>query len=86
MLRPDQDGRKMAALSKINWKAVGASITSMLTMLAALPYSLGEIATIIPPNWKSKIVVAGVVATLALRFWNAATHPQNVQPPTESKP
>ena len=42
----------------------------MLTVLAALPYQLGDVATIVPPAWKSKIVTAGIVATFILRVLN----------------
>lgn len=75
-------------MTKINWKIVAATLTSSLTVLAALPYQLGDIATIIPPNWKSKVVVAGLVATTILRIVNTKiTLPQpppNPTPPTEN--
>ncbi len=58
-----------------NWKTtvsgVGAAIFSLLTILAALPYDLGDVATIIPPAWKGKLVTAGIIASLALRVWNS---------------
>lgn len=57
-----------------NWRttasAIGAGITSLLTILAALPLELGEVATIIPAEWKAKVVVAGAAATLILRIVN----------------
>ena len=56
--------------TKINWKIVAATLTSSLTILAALPYQLGDLATIIPPEWKSKVVIAGLVATTILRLVN----------------
>lgn len=59
-----------------NWRttasAIGAGIFSLLTVLAALPLELGEIATIIPPEWKAKVVVASAAATLILRIINGA--------------
>jgi hypothetical protein len=60
---------------KINWKQVIATLTSALTILAALPYQLGDISTIVPAEWKSKIVVIGLVATTILRVWNGAKPP-----------
>lgn len=58
-----------------NWKTtvsgIGSAIAALLTILAALPYQLGEIATIIPPGWKGKIVTVGLLATTALRIWNS---------------
>jgi hypothetical protein len=53
------------------WTGVSAAITGTLTVLAALPYQLGDAATIIPPDWKQGIVIAGLVATTILRIWNS---------------
>ena len=59
-----------------NWKTtlsgIGAALTSALVAIAALPYQLGDVATIIPPEWKARVVVAGLVATVILRTINAA--------------
>ena len=33
----------------------------------AAPYTLGEVATIIPPEWKEKVFVVGAIATMLLR-------------------
>jgi hypothetical protein len=59
-----------------NWKQIAATITSALTILAALPYQLGELATIIPPSWKPTIVAIGLISTTILRVWNGAKPPQ----------
>lgn len=67
-------------MKNINWKIVGATLTSLLTMLAALPYQLGDLATIIPPDWKAKVFVVGAIATVVLRLWN--TNMGAPQPPT----
>lgn len=57
-----------------NWRtslsAFGASICSLLTILAALPYELGSVATIIPPAWKAKIAIAGAISTALLKIVN----------------
>lgn len=50
-----------------NLAGYGSIIMSLLTALAAAPYSLGEVATIIPPHWKAKVFVVGAIATLILR-------------------
>jgi len=64
----------MTKIFGANWKTTvsqaGVAIFSLLTLLAALPYQLGEIATIIPPEWKSKVVAVGAFATLVLRLIN----------------
>ena len=59
-----------------NWKTtlsgIGAALTSALTAIAALPYQLGDVATIIPPAWKTRVVVAGLIATVILKSINAS--------------
>jgi len=59
-----------------NWKTtlsgIGAALTSALTAIAALPYQLGDVATIIPPAWKARVVVAGIIATVIFKTINAS--------------
>jgi hypothetical protein len=50
-----------------NLAGYGSIIMSLLTALAAAPYSLGEVAMIIPPHWKERVFIAGAIATLILR-------------------
>jgi 4-hydroxybenzoate polyprenyltransferase len=50
-----------------NLAGYGSIVMSLLTALAAAPYSLGEVATIIPPAWKQRVFIAGAIATLILR-------------------
>jgi hypothetical protein len=58
-----------------NWKTtisgIGAALTSALTTIAALPYQLGDGATIIPPAWKARVVIAGIISTVILKAINA---------------
>jgi hypothetical protein len=58
-----------------NWKTtlsgIGAALTSALTVIAGLPYQLGDVATIIPPAWKTRVVVAGLIATIILKSVNS---------------
>lgn len=65
----------LAKLFGANWRTsisgVGAALFAFLTMLAALPYEMGEIANIFPPAWKAKIATAAAIATLILKWWNA---------------
>jgi hypothetical protein len=60
---------------------------SLLTALAAAPYSLGEVATIIPPEWKERVFIAGAIATMLLRVIrdNVAVVKESVttEPPPE---
>lgn len=64
----------MSKLFGANWKTsvsqIGVAIFSLLTLLAALPYQLGEISTIIPPEWKARVFTIGAIATAILRVWN----------------
>ena len=59
----------------------GAIVMSLLTALAAAPYTLGEVATIIPPHWKAKIFVVSAIATVILRIIrdNVPLTTQNLQ-------
>lgn len=45
-----------------------ADIVAFLTILAALPYELGPVSDILPPEWKKYVATCGVVATLVLRL------------------
>ena len=64
--------------------ALVASI--VLTVLAALPYQLGEVATVIPPAWKPVIALVGVIASTVLgviRPYMPSPHaPANPSEPT----
>jgi len=65
-----------------NLAGYGSIIMSLLTALAAAPYSLGEVATIIPPEWKQRVFIAGAIATLLLRIIRDNTTPTNPTQPT----
>lgn len=64
----------LAAL-RANWRTtlsgIGTVVFSLLAALAQLPYQLGDIATIIPPEWKEKVFVASALAAAALKVWNS---------------
>jgi len=64
---------------KINWRSLGAALFSALTILAALPYQLGDLSTIVPTNWKPTIVAVGLVATVILRSLNAVKQDSDKQ-------
>ena len=51
-----------------NLASYGSIVMSLLTALAAAPYTLGDVATIIPPDWKAKVFVASAIATMILRI------------------
>lgn len=48
------------------WTDLATVISIVLTVLAALPYELGAIATVVPPDWKPKIALIGVIAATTL--------------------
>jgi hypothetical protein len=58
-----------------NWRTTltgwGSAITSTLTLLAAMPYEIEELGTIIPPEWKAKVAAVGLIATFLLRLIHA---------------
>jgi hypothetical protein len=60
-----------------NWKTtlsgVGAAFVAMLAAFAALPYQLGDVATLIAPEWKARISVAGFIAAFVLRVIQSIT-------------
>jgi len=58
---------KYLNISKQQMVGYGAIVMSLLTALAAAPYTLGEVATIIPPDWKAKVFVVSAIATMILR-------------------
>ena len=65
-----------------NLAGYGSIIMSLLTALAAAPYSLGDVATIIPPEWKQRVFIAGAIATLLLRIIRDNTTPTQPTHPT----
>ncbi len=64
----------LAAL-RANWRTslsgIGAALFTALTVIAALPYQLGDMATIIPPEWKPLVVKASVISALVLKIINS---------------
>lgn len=58
-----------------NWQTtlsgVGAALMLLLTIVAALPYELGALADVFPPNVKMKLAAWAAVATTVLKIWNA---------------
>lgn len=60
-------------MNRINWKTFSASLTAFLTVLAALPYELGDVATIIPAEWKAHVAIAAAFATMVLRLLKSGT-------------
>jgi hypothetical protein len=68
-------------VKQINWRSLLAAIFSTLTILAALPYDLGNQATIIPPELKPKVVIIGLISTIILRIWNSIV-PKQTEPKT----
>jgi hypothetical protein len=58
-----------------NWKTtvsgVGAALFEALTVLSGLSYALGDVATVIPPTLKAKVLVVSLGSGFALKVWNA---------------
>lgn len=66
-----------------------SDLSAGLTMLAMIPYELGEAAQYLPPNAKSWIVGIGVFSTLGLRLlkrWQEPIAPPNSEPLSNRRP
>lgn len=65
----------LAKLLGANWKTsltgIGTALFSCLTALSALPYTIGDLGNIIPPEYKAKLFAASLIATVVLRIWNS---------------
>ena len=59
-----------------NWRTttsgIGAAIMSLLALLAALPYSMGDVANMFPPSVKTYVAVISGVAAAILKTVNSA--------------
>lgn len=69
----------------MHWKttltSIGVAIMSALAALAALPYQLGDLATVIPPEWKVPIFKTALCAGIALHILNGiVSADKNVAP------
>ncbi len=51
------------------------AFTYVMTILAILPYTLGNEAAIIPDAWKSKIAAVGIIAGAILKIVRGHTTP-----------
>jgi len=54
--------------------------SAFLTLLAALPYELGDAANFLNPTVKTWVAGVGVFATLALRLWKRYLEPKSTEP------
>ena len=58
-----------------NWQTtisgVGSALFAALSLIAAVPYELGELALLIPPEYKAKVVLYAAIAAFLLRIWNS---------------
>lgn len=65
----------LARIFGANWKTtvsgIGAAIFGLLTILAALPYEMGDVANLFPPAWKAKIAAVAALAAALLKIWNS---------------
>ena len=70
-----------------NWKTtlsgIGAALMSLLGAIAALPYSLGDVSTIIPPVWKTRVAIGAFAASFILKTINSIVQ-KDAAPPTPS--
>lgn len=50
---------------------ISATLFTLLGILAALPYTLGDIANILPSKHKETIFIVSASAAAALKVWNS---------------
>lgn len=50
---------------------IGAVIMSALAAVAALPYQLGDVSLLIPPEWKAAVFKWSMIAATALKILNS---------------
>ncbi|MBA3354263.1 MAG: hypothetical protein H0U23_17870 [Blastocatellia bacterium] len=51
---------------------MGTALFSLLTALAAVPYTIGDLGNIIPPEYKAKLFAVALTSAFILRVWNAS--------------
>lgn len=56
---------------------IASDLAAFLTVLAAIPYELGEAAQYLSPNAKAWIAGVGVFSTLGLRILKRIMEPSN---------
>lgn len=54
-------------LQKLTWQDISTAICSLLASLAVAPYELGDVALLIPPEWKAKVFFTSAIAAFLLR-------------------
>ena len=70
-------GRKKPVRKQREWRpvvlSIGAAAMSFLAALAALPYTLGDLALVIPSQWKPTVTGASITAAFILRVLGSTT-------------
>ncbi len=66
----------LASILGANWRTsltgMGTALFSLLTALAAVPYTIGDLGNIIPPEYKAKLFAVALTSAFILRVWNAS--------------
>ena len=71
---PARKPKRRISRARVNfWTGIGAAGMSVIGGLAALPYTLGDISTLIPPDWKAKVTGIGFISAFILRVINSVT-------------
>lgn len=70
---------------KTFWVGLGSGIMSLLTVIAALPYSMGDVANIFPPQYKTYIAVSSAIAAAILKAAQGVVS-ADAKPSTASQP
>lgn len=62
----------LGANYKTSLTGFGTAIFSLLTALSAVPYTIGDLGNIIPPEYKAKLFTVALASAFILRVWNAS--------------
>jgi len=58
--------------NKTTWAAIGSALMSLLAVIAALPYTMGEAALIIPSEYKQTVAISAAIAAAILKVVQGA--------------
>ena len=70
-----------AFLQKLTWQDISTAACSLLASLAVAPYELGDVALLIPPEWKAKVFFASAIAAFLLRVIKKTQSKPTVEEP-----
>lgn len=68
---PDFFAKLFGANYRTTLTGFGTAFFSLLTALSAVPYTIGDLGNIIPPEYKAKLFALSAASAFVLRVWNS---------------